>query len=477
MKKDKGKIWEEVYLIGIKGVGMTMLAQFLSEQGTKVSGSDGFETFMTDAVLKKAGIEVFEGFSVDNIPSTAEAIIYSAAYLPQTNEELGYALQQKDIPVYTYAEALGKVFSSYRGIAVCGSHGKTTVSAWLGYVLERAGLSPSVLVGARVPQFRGSSLVGTSDIMVAEADEYRDKLQYLSPRGILLTNIDYDHPDYFRTRDSYYQVFVRFIARLPRSGWLVFDGDDKLSLRSALDCPGRAIGCFLRLDEQEKGGFSDQSLIAHSYERRGAKQYFSINDWGRFSTSLIGIHNVKDALLVAAAAKELGVSIEAIRRHLAGFKGTARRAQWLGEYGGALIYDDYGHHPTEVKATIKAFRDYFPDRRLRVLFHPHTFSRTKALFKDFVTSFSDCDNLAILEIYGSAREKSGGIGSRDLLAAIKEYNIASSRKQGLKYLPDLVRAQAYFAKDLQPNDVLLLLGAGDVFRVGEGILRDNMKKI
>ncbi|MFA4942908.1 MAG: UDP-N-acetylmuramate--L-alanine ligase [Patescibacteria group bacterium] len=462
----KGKDINSAYFVGIKGVGMTMLAQFLVESGVRVSGSDISEDFMTTKVLQKEKIKVFSPFSVKNIPAKVDLVVYSSAFNAQNNVELEYLLNKSnkssDRLVLIYAEALGEVFSQYEGLSVCGSHGKTTVSAWLGYVLYKGGLSPNVLVGAPVPQFKGSTLKGRSRYFVAETDEYQNKLQYFFPQGVLLNNIDYDHPDFFKTEADYVKVFLEFVKKIPASGFLVFNADDKVALKLAPNCIGQKISYALKNKSAD--------YVASDLSIKNGRQYFSIaekgKDLGRWSILLSGEHNIYNALAVIAAAKKLGMNFFDIKKAVLSFLGTERRLQILGKYQGALIIDDYAHHPTEIKATLAGVRKMYLDRKIITVFHPHTFTRTKALLGDFSQSFSDTDELIILDIYGSAREKQGGVSSLDLLKKVKKY----SPDLIIKHLPTLEDATEYLKERVTKNDLVLLMGAGDVFRIGQKLL-------
>jgi len=464
--------YKSVYMIGIKGVGMTMLAQFLKEKGVAVSGSDTPEIFLTDKVLKKEKIKVAQGFSASNLPSEVDLIIYSSAYTPENNVELSALANQNKIKVLNYASALGEIFSRYEGVAVCGSHGKTTCSAWLGYVLWKANFKPNVLVGSSVPQFNGSSLVGESDLFVAEVDEYQNKLQYFSPSGVVLNNIDYDHPDFFKTKAEYRKVFADFVSKIPESGWLVANDNDK----QVRDLYPLVKGWLLNYDlvkgeAQYQKRQGQVSFIAYNHYLKDGFQYFNVNNLGEFKIKLLGCHNVYNALAVIAASYALGVEITEIKKHLAAFSGTTRRAQYLGDFKSVPIFDDYAHHPTEVKATLSAFKEAYPKKKLVAVFHPHTYTRTLALFDDFARSFSDADELIMIDIYGSAREIQGGTSSRELIAAIKAWNKEQGRRQTVVHQKDLASVEKYLREHLKPNDLLLLMGAGDIFRVGERLLK------
>jgi len=503
MKQKKIKK-QNIYLIGIKGVGMTMLAQFLAAHGHNISGSDIQDSFMTDKVLKKEKIKVLSPFSPDNIPASLDLIIYSSAFNDKNNPELAYIKKKrvlfKNISILSYAEALGHIFNEYQGLAVCGSHGKTTTSAWLGYVLMKAGIKPNVLVGSRVPQFGGSSLKGSSPYFVAEVDEYQNKLRYFKPVGVVLNNIDYDHPDYFKTKASYAKVFADFIRKIPSAGFLIINGRDQTLGKIKKYCRGRVLSydlesgarTFTAAEEANgrqivAGRKPGRDYLAYDLRLRVGYQIFklayreisfanqerieSVSGLGEFKIKLWGEHNVLNALAVIAAARELKISDDKIRSALAAFAGAERRAQTLGKYRGALIIDDYAHHPTEIAATLKGLRSRYPDKNIITVFHPHTFTRTKALFKDFVGSFSFADELIILDIYGSAREKRGGISSRQLAAAIVKCNKSQGRVQPVKYIGAQPAAAAYLRRRLKSQDILLLMGAGDVFRIGQDLLK------
>ncbi len=467
---------KNIYMIGIKGVGMTMLAQFLACQGNKISGSDVSESFMTDKVLADTGIKVLAPFAAANLPASVDLVIYSSAFTAKNNPELAALAKMpaaKRPQMLSYAEALGAEFSAQKGIAVCGSHGKTTVSAWLGYVLWKSGKKPNVLVGSRVPQFKGSSLSGRSDIFVAETDEYQNKLQYFQPDGVVLNNIDYDHPDFFPTEADYVKVFAEFLKKIPKGGFFIMNNRDVQSRRIVKYCRGR-IAKYDVADEAYSG--ETVNYLAHSLKLKGGNQYFEINNLGEFKIRLWGRHNIFNALAVVAAARELGVPLTKIKEHLFGFTGTERRAEFLGNYRGAKIIDDYAHHPTEIRTTIAGVKARYPKQRLRVIFHPHTFTRTKALFADFSQSFADAQELVILDIYGSAREKQGGVSSLQLVKAVEKVNKQVKRKQQVSNVKDIEAAIKYLRASAKPGDIILLMGAGDVFRVGQGLLYAQHRK-
>ncbi|MDA3839576.1 MAG: UDP-N-acetylmuramate--L-alanine ligase [Patescibacteria group bacterium] len=463
---------KNIYMIGIKGVGMTMLAQFLHSLDKKITGSDTTEVFMTDKILADCGIGVSEEFASENIPKNTDLIIYSTAYNEKDNIEVKTALTGK-IKTLTYAEALGAIFNQSYGIAVAGSHGKTTTSAWLGFVLDKAGKSPSVMVGSNVPQFGGASISGKSDLLVIEADEYQNKLKHFNPKIALLNNIDYDHPDYFPTQEDYNQVFINFIKRISAKGFLVTNFDDPIIRRMAYvnsKCKVISYGIdesadYVAFDIKENEGVQ-HFRVKMGVEYSDDEDEMSDSSLGDFQINLIGKHNIYNALAVIATSIELGVDLFTIRKYLGEFEGTTRRMDVMGTYRGATIIDDYAHHPTEIKTTLEAVKKNYKNKNIITVFHPHTFTRTKGFFDDFVNSFESTDELIILDIYGSAREEQGGIHSKDLVKAI----LKESPDKKVIHISTLEKCTEYLKKEIGNGDVVILMGAGDVFRIGEELI-------
>jgi UDP-N-acetylmuramate--alanine ligase len=444
---------KQIYLIGIKGVGMTALAQLLQRRGFSVSGVDTAEVFFTDAVLKREKIKFYNGFNIKNIPAKVDLVIHSAAYTEENNIELAESLR-RGIPCIDLTQATSEIFNNYKkSIAVCGTHGKTTTTALLAFVLKQAGRDPSALIGSAVPQLGGNALAGKSDVMILEADEYKNKLAQYRPHGVILNNIDYDHPDFFKTPSAYRKAFTDFVKKVPRGGFVIANGDDKDVVRAVQKCECKVITYGASAKNKI---FNIKYLILNI---KNGYQYFKISqggkDLGGFKIKLIGEHNVKNATAVIAACLELNVPIAKIKKALAEFKGLARRMERLGTYNGALIFDDYAHHPSEIKATLAAARLRYPAQKIICVFMPHTFSRTQALFKDFSKSFNDADEVILLPIYASAREKKGKVSSEDLAKKIKN----------ARYNSSLQTCANYLKKKTQKNDVVILMGAGDAFRI------------
>ncbi len=452
---------KRIYLIGLKGAGMTALAQILQARGQTIWGSDTPEKFFTDEVLKRSQIEVKEGFAAAHLDRAIDLVIRSTAY-GDDNIEVKTA-QEKKLPIITYPEALGEIARQYKSLAVAGSHGKTTTAALLAHVLQTAGLAPSALVGSEVTQFKGNALLGSGELFVFEADEYQNKFQYYSPQIIILTSLDWDHPDFYKTPAAYEAAFVEFLKKLPGDGFVVACYDDdkvKQAVAAANLKPEQVITYGLTTGYWQLG---------RMWLEEG-RWHFSVNQGedyaGAFYWRLIGGHNVANALAVMACARRLGVDLEVIRQALMSFEGIKRRFEIKGKLNNqAILVDDYAHHPAEIVATLKAARAFYPYKNIRVVFHPHTFSRTEALLADFAASFAAADEVIVLDIYSSAREQSGGVSSVDLVAEIKKHH------SKVEYKPTIAAAVDYLSETMGRSDLVITLGAGDVWKVGDELIK------
>lgn len=458
---------KKIHMIGIKGAGMTALAELLVREGVTVTGSDTTEVFFTDAVLKRLGLPVIEGFAPENIPADAAAIIYSSSYTRERNPELEAAFRKKK-PIFSYAEALGLLSQERLTLAVCGTHGKTTTSALLAQTLKICGADPSAIVGGRIIGWEGNALSGSGDYLVIEADEYQDKLAQYSPYGVILTSVDWDHPDFFPDAARYRAVFEAFVARIPRHGTLVFCSDSAAVCRIADQTLCRKIS----YGALEGADFRVTDYTSQVPEETGgtlpARQRFTVTDpqGGQtvYTLRLAGRHNALNATAVIALASFLKLDREAVRAAIEEFAGTERRFEFLGERFGTLIYDDYAHHPEEIRVTLRAFRELYPQRTLRVVFHPHTFTRTKAYLEEFAQSFEDADHVSVLDIYGSAREEQGGVSSVDLVNLINRYQHGKA-----EYAPVASDLIATLEKTMGRNDVIVTLGAGNVWEISHAL--------
>ncbi len=456
-------------MIGIKGAGMTALAELLTKQGVKITGSDTNEVFFTDGILKKLGIRFHETFDPKNIGPKTEAIVYSTAYSREKNTELDAAFE-KGIPVLSYPEALGMLTEEKMTLAVCGTHGKTTTSAMLADVLRFTGADPSAIVGSRILSWEGNALSGNGQYLVLEADEYQNKLAKYSPFAVILTSVDWDHPDSFEDPETYEQVFIDFVKRIPQHGVLIYCSDSSSVARVAshATCQKISYGFLPGADYQiaeyapEKVGFvPTEAAFKQSFHIQKGEE-----DFGSFRIKLAGAHNALNATAVLALSLHLKQDLDRIRLAFEKFSGTERRFEYIGERHGAFIYDDYAHHPEEIRATLQAFRDLFPEKRLWTIFHPHTFSRTKALLTEFAQSFDQAEGVVVLDIYGSAREEHGGVSSEELVNKINTF--FPGKAQYASSVPDLIES---IEKTMGHQDVIITLGAGNVWEISHTLAR------
>ena len=461
-----------VHCIGIKGSGMTALAELFVKQGIKVTGSDTSEVFFTDEILHKAGIVVYERFSMENIPADVDLIVYSTAYSKKTNAELAAAYASGKI-VLSYPEVLGALMKEKLGLAVCGTHGKTTTSALLAEVLRFLGEDPLAIVGSQILQWKGSSLSGNGKYFVLEADEYQNKLQYYFPFGAIVTSVDFDHPDFFPDFTAYKKVFSDLVAKIPHHGVLVSWGDSASVNDIARDahCARLSYG-FLEENDFQIRAYTPTEAFNPQSPTRSIKQRFEVAhqgvSLGEFSLQLAGKHNALNATAVIALCSYLKLDMDKVREGLREFIGTSRRFEYIGEYKGATLYDDYAHHPEEIKATLKAFRDLYPKQRIVAVFHPHTYTRTKALLEEFAQSFDDADVVYILDIYGSARETQGGVSSNEIVDLVNRYN--RGKAVHLATIAEVI--EELMAKTVE-GDVIATLGAGNVWEVTHTLARNK----
>jgi UDP-N-acetylmuramate--alanine ligase len=474
---DRGVLFPEslagfpVHLVGIKGTGMTALAEVLTARGARVTGSDTRETFYTDRILSSLGIPFKEGFSPSNVPPDALLIVHSAAYGREENPELAAAVN-RGLPVVTYPEFLGLLSRRSDASGVSGVHGKSTTTALCGVILKAWGFPATVITGTEVPAFGGrAALVGGEKYLVAETCEYRRHFLEFSPLRIVVTSVEPDHLDYFKDAEDVLGAFVEYGRSLPAGGSLVYCADDKgastvaqrlLRLREDL--------VFVPYGRSAGGEFRVTGLSAES----GVTRFSLAATKGEFRLSVPGEHVALDAVAALALCLELWrkekggrePDIAAVQAAFASFYGTRRRSEIVGEASGVLFLDDYAHHPTAVAKTLAGLRAFYPGRRLVVDFMSHTYSRTKALLEDFGRCFSEADEVILHKIYASARE--GGtvrLSGRDLFAEVSRHHAA------VRYFEEPMEAAPFLRDELKAGDVFVTMGAGDNWRVGREVLR------
>lgn len=469
MNLDFSKI-KKVYVIGIKGSGIIAVVEILSNMGIEILGSDTQEVFFTDAILKKMKIKYAENFSPSNIPVDTDLVIYSTAYNEKNNVEIE-EMKKRKLPNMSYPEVIGCLFNDAYGLAICGTHGKTTTSAMLAETLRFSGKNPKAIVGSKVINWGGNALSGSGEFFVLEADEYQNKFQFYSPKGIILTSADFDHPDFFKDFFAYKKVFKDFVARIPQSGFLIVWGDNVNTLEIAQSCQANIFrygfnqDCDYRIENYcLKMKNDENSKPIQSFE-----VFFKENFLGSFEIISVGKHNVLNATAVIAGCHRLGLNLGEVAKALKNFQGTARRFEFIGKYKEAILIDDYGHHPEEIQATLKGARQIYPQKNIWVIFQAHTYTRTKALFGEFSQSFSDADKVIVLDIYGSAREFQGGVHSADLVDSINKYE----RGKAL-YIASNEEVVEYLKDKIGKEDVIITIGAGDGWKIEENL--KNLKK-
>lgn len=471
MKKVKS-----IHFVGIKGVGMTPLAIIAKEAGIAVTGSDIEEDFITSEGLKRAKVVPFVGFSKENV-GDVDLVIVSGAHDGFDNVEAQVA-RGRGIRVISQGEAVGlfmqgEIFGKkVEGVSVLGSHGKTTTTAMIATVLKDAGLDPSYVIGTGdIPSLGSPGHFGRGKYFVAEADEYVTEPKYdktikflwQHPKLAVFTNIEFDHPDIYDSIDKVRNGFAAFANSLFKDGILIANGDDM------------ETGELLKELEDVKfltyGLSSKNDFFAERLSFSGEKTFFWVTargtSLGEFSINVSGTHNVLNALASIASCVELGLPVEKIKSGLSNFVGSKRRFEYVGQLkSGALAFDDYAHHPTEIKKTLEAFRKRFPKKKIVCIFQPHTYSRTKSLFEQFKTSFSDANTVILANIYPSLREKPDPHVSSERLAQ----EIAKVRSDVI-FLPKLSDVVEYIDK-IQPDrgTILVSMGAGDIYKIWTSLL-------
>jgi len=473
---------KQIHFIGIGGIGMSALARLLLDQGQTVSGCDLHESSITRE-LAQHGATIALGHSSAHLRN-AEMVVITAAVRPD-NPEVQHAHAQ-GIPVIKRAELLGRLMAVKRGIAVAGTHGKTTTASLIAWALVRAGLDPTVLVGGEVPELGGNALSGHGSWLVAEADEFDASFLTLQPEIAVVTNIEAEHLDFYKDLAGVVAAFQQFLQQIPAAGHIVFCLDDPVlaGLESTQDMAHKRDQRELSRGEVLLPGvFQTQSMV--SYGLRPAARWraerlrsnplggtdflcvYNGAPYAEFSLRIPGRHNVSNALAVVATCHLLGVAPNVLKDALASFGGVKRRFQVLGEAKGVTVIDDYAHHPTEVRATLAAARQRYQGRPIYCLFQPHTYSRTKLLMALYTDAFQDADSVCITEIYPAREEDVWGVSGADLARSLHHPHVA--------FTPTLEEAASLLLKTLRAGDVLLVMGAGDVYTVGESVLRELRK--
>jgi len=446
------KRYRHIHFVGIGGAGMSGIAEVLLTLGTTVSGSD-LKASETTKRLETLGAAVRIGHRPENTAG-ADVVVVSTAAGPDNPEVL--EARRLRIPVIPRIEMLAELARLKYTVAVAGTHGKTTTTSLCSLVLTAGGLDPTVVVGGRMRNLGTGARVGKGEYLVAEADESDGSFLKLSPTLAVVTNIDDDHLDYWKTMDALDAGFVEFGNKIPFYGTLFLGLDDAGSRRIRERLRRRVVtyGLSPEADLRAANLRPSSSEVRYDVLRGGEKL-------GSVCWAVPGRHNVVNSLAAVGVGLELDIPFRAIAEALASFKGVGRRMELKGEAGGVTVLDDYGHHPTEIKATLQALKERFPDRRKVVLFQPHRYTRTRLLAEEFADSFSDADEVFLLDIYAASEPPIPGVTADALAEKIR------SRRPVTRLAPD---EQDALRERLRPGDVLLTLGAGDVWKWGEALL-------
>jgi UDP-N-acetylmuramate--alanine ligase len=448
---------KHIHFVGIGGIGMSGIAELLLNLGYKVSGSDLHSSLITENLTRIGGV-IFKGHKGEWIEG-ADVVVTSSAISP-SNPEVVRA-RENNVPVIMRAEMLAELMRLKKnGIAIAGSHGKTSTTSMVSWMLASAGLDPTVVIGGKVDALGGNAKLGQGEYLVAEADESDGSFLKLSPVVEVITNIDLEHLDYYRDIDHIKSTFLEFIDKIPFYGAVIVCLDDA-NIADILPAIKKRTITY---------GLTPQAdIYADDIIWQDGRVYFTVKDAagirGTIGIAPPGIHNVYNALAAVCVGLEVELTFEKIQTGLQSYAGVQRRMQQKGEMSGITVVDDYGHHPTEIRATLEAIKQAWPQKRLVVLFQPHRYSRTQALFKEFQTCFHKADYLVMSDIYAASEEPIPGVSGENLLEATKMHGQRYTR-----YIGNVDTMAKELLPMLQEGDLVLTLGAGNIVRVGEELL-------
>ena len=443
--------------MGIGGAGMSGLALLLDQIGCKVSGCDAVKTSYVKH-LEERNIPVIIGHEAKHIDEFMPNVLVYSSAIPNDHPEILKAWQQ-GIQVSRRAEVLSQIFNVRRGVGVAGTHGKTTTSSMISLIAEEAGADPTIAIGGDVLQIGTNAKLGQSDYMVAELDESDRSFVYFHPEISVITNIDWDHRDHYMTFKAVTDAFAEFLSNSKREGKIIMCMEDGgiRRLREEYDVKG-TIETY---GWGRTWNWGAAEVSHHEGGGVGYRLFHDGKDLGLVELSVSGEHNVLNSLAAYAASHEMGIAHEAILKGLKSFRGAKRRLQKMGEVNGIMIYDDYGHHPNEISATLSTVRRIFPDRRIVAVFQPHRFSRTQAHFGEFCKVFDVVDQLVLTEIYAASEKPIPGVSGESLAQGMRQVS-----ETPVTYFQTIDAMVKGLDDILQPGDVLLTLGAGTITRVG-----------
>ena len=448
-----------IHFIGIGGISMSGLAKILLSEGFTVSGSDAHSSALTDELIGD-GCIVSVPQSAGNITNDIDLVVYTAAIHPDNPEFK--AAKEAGLPMLTRAELLGQIMTIYKNaINIAGTHGKTTTTSMVSEILLAANMDPTISVGGILNSIGGNTRVGGNKYFVAEACEYTNSFLSFNPTMNIILNVKEDHLDFFKDIDDIRHSFKLFTEKLPSDGTLIIntDIDNYEYFYQDTDCEVITFG-----SDPEKSMYSATNI---TYDKYGCCSYTLLinkEDSGTIELSVPGLHNVYNSLSAVAAAFKLGISIDNIKAGLKHFTGTNRRFEKKGEFNGVTVIDDYAHHPDEITATLNSAKNY-PHNKIWCVFQPHTYSRTKALMPEFAKALSLADNIVLAKIYPARETDNLGISSADLMELIK------AEGKDCYYYESFEDIEKFLLNNCINGDLLITMGAGDVYKIGEELLK------
>lgn len=459
MNKNLEHFYKKIYFIGIGGISMSGLAEILKNRGVFVCGSDMKHSDTTDHLVS-LGIPVFIGHKKENISDDIDLVIYTAA-VKEDNPEL-LAAKEKKIKIIDRAELLGKIMAGYeKSIAVAGTHGKTTTTSMVSEILLHANADPTISVGGILPSIGGNTKIGNSNYFVAEACEYFDSFLKFNPFIGIILNMEADHLDYFKDFSHIQNSFHSFAHKIPKEGTLIIHSKikDLDKIIKDLDCNVLTIGL-----KNDTADWKAENIIHEENGKNSFDAVYQGESKGRIHLHIPGEHNITNALCACAAAFTLGIDMQYIIEGLDNYKGTARRFQYKGTKNGFTVIDDYAHHPTEIKATLEA-ASKVKHHHIWCVFQPHTYSRTYNFLNEFGDAFQNADTIILTDIYAAREKDTGLIHSKDLLEKIKSHG------KNVIYIKEFDSIKQYILDHCQKDDLIITMGAGDVYLIGESILK------
>ena len=453
----------QIHMVGIGGIGMSSIAEVLLNRGYDVTGSD-LEASDTTERLQEQGATVYKGHAAEQV-GAADVVVYSSAIDPDKNPETQEA-ERRRISLIPRAEMLGELIRMKYGIGVAGTHGKTTTTSMAGLVVAEGGFDPTVIVGGKVTAFGSSAVTGEGDVIVIEADEYDRTFLRLTPSVAVITNIEEDHLDIYEDLDDIKDAFTQYANSVPFFGAAVLCLDDPNVQAIVGDVERRVI---------TYGTTRQAEVRAENVQRDGLQTRFDVmrrdERLGEVELNVPGMHNLRNALAAVAVGLELEIDFDEIRNGLSSFTGVRRRFEKIGEANDVIVLDDYAHHPTEIRATLDAASQGYPDRRIVAVFQPHLYSRTRDFLDDFARSFFETDLLMLTDIYGAREEPIEGIDGQRLADRAEQFGHRS-----VHYVPDKTDLPGELLDVTRPGDVVLMLGAGDIWRYSRtfvDLLKEN----